>query len=384
MYGVDVAWDVAGFLEMDGQTDGQTSILEERKPPLVLILCGHCGVGKSSAANLLTAQQHFVTQRSAAAVTSECRAETTECGGREVHVIDTPGLSDPEVTNPQVHVEIIRGVAEAAAELPGAEFAVLLVMSLASRVDDGVIEAFKALKRAVFGAGMWGQSCVLWTHGDLLMPPPSCQLVAPDAAPALLSFCGACGHKSGATRFCTACGAHLGAPVETSVTAPAAAPPPAPAPAALPPSTTAPPPPPTDAALDSYLAGAGSEVQRFLSLVRGTHVVLSNPEHIFEQACLERTHLVREVESAAAVAGPASNLAPPKRRGKLARRERQLALAQQGLVGRAVPVQPEKVDGAGEDVPGLVGLLYRWWAGGTAAGAASRSPLGLESNKRKD
>lgn len=321
----------------------RAELASKEPPPLVLILCGPCGVGKSSTANLLLGRKFCATRRSAGAVTSECRRErSADVGGREVHVVDTPGLSDPEVSDAVVLTEIVRGVADAADAHPNAEFAVLLVMSLAGRVDDAVVESFKALKGAVFGVGMYGQSAVIWTHGDLLAAPQPAEFTEP-ASTGLLAFCGECGQKGGGAKFCTGCGTSLTLCARTPL--PAAPPEPASSPAAP---------------LDAYLASAGDEVRAFLSRVRGASVMLSNPEHAFEQARLDPSHLARVVESAAAVAGPAAHLAPPKRRGKTARRERQLDLAKRGLVGRAVeaPVDGSAVRGAG--VPGIVGMIYRW------------------------
>ena len=82
--------------------------------------------------------------------------------------MDTPGLADPESSDAVVHLEIIRAVADAAEQHPHASFAVLLVLSLACRIDAVVIDAFQALKARVFGIQMYEQSAVLYTHGDLL------------------------------------------------------------------------------------------------------------------------------------------------------------------------------------------------------------------------
>ena len=84
--------------------------------------------------------------------------------------------------------------------------------------------------------------------------------------------------------------------------------------------------------------------------------------------------LSQVVASAISVAGPPSLLAPPKRRGKTARRERQRQLAVDGRIGRAREAEASEGANAGAsagpEIPGLVGLLYRWWNGGVVSDSA--------------
>lgn len=345
--------------------------------PLVLILCGHCGVGKSSTANLLLGQKHFVAQRSAAAVTSECHQASTVAatGGREIIVIDTPGLTDPESSDVHVHSEIIRGVAAAADEYREAQFAVVLMMSLAGRVDETVIESFKELKRTCFGHGMHAQSLVVWTHGDLLLSGA----VEEGAEPLQMTtdFCGECGRRA-VSKFCTGCGASL---LVCNTSLPVAAEPSKP-PAAAPPIASIASTAVTsiavtstidaaasldaaslDARMEAYLAGAGGAVSTFLSSIAGTPVVLCNPQGGGKPQLGRAELLSRVVASASGVAGPAALIAPPKRRGKVARRERQLALAVEGRIGRVRPLDEGEGDVVADAIPGLVGLIYRWWYG---------------------
>lgn len=353
------------------------------QPTLVIILCGHCGVGKSSAANALLGRQQFLAQRAAGAVTSECcRASTIAANGREVVVIDTPGLTDPESSDVAVHTEIIRGFAAAAADFPNAHFMVLLVMSLASRVDETVIESFKELKRVCFGIGMLSQSCVLWTHGDLLEITATTNALP--SAP--LDLCERCGCKA-TSKFCPECGAPLArsqlpaAKLAASAKRDGAT---------------------MEDALAHYLSSAGDVVRAFLDMIKGAPVVLENSApigHVGSSGAIGHvgssgaeadgmgstlvgrtadmaSPLSQVVASAMSVAGPPSLLAPPKRRGKTARRERQQQLAVDGRIGRAR--EAEASEGANDgslgapEIPGLVGLLYRLWQGGTVS---QRNPI---------
>lgn len=372
-------------------------------PPLVLILCGHCGVGKSSTANLLLGEQRFASERSAAAVTQACRQASTTVNGRKVIVVDTPGLTDPEKSdNVEIFSDIITGVQSVVQEFPTAQFALLLVMSLATRVDEAIISSFKELKRVCFGIGMYAQSCVVYTHGDLLSPLPPLPagraegLSAEDGPPPRVAFCGECGRKA-TRKFCTGCGALLlGAAPPPPATAVGAAT--ALAPAAIPLDL--------DQALATYLSAVGESVGAFLGAIKGASVVLSNPPStVAGLAAKGRTEamppkmttneqpppldrasspflkvpcqLDRIIEAASRVAGPADLLAPPKRRGKHARRERQVRLAAEGRIGRASVL----AQGGTAEVPvkellaagGLRGVLSTWVVVGLLGVAIARA-----------
>ena len=324
-----------------------------------------------------------------------CRqASTKDVNGREVIIIDTPGLTDPENSSVDVFSEIIGGLADAADKFPDAEFAVLLVLSLAARVDDKVIASFRELKRVCFGIGMFPQACVVWTHADLLLSSstttrkiestdstahtadvaahaadaaaPAAAATAVVDAPQLINFCGECGRKA-TSKFCTGCGASLVRQLETSPQPPS--PPPAAATAEDVPgaavsiavaaaaqggkaanlgetaSVEAASAYAHEQALASYLTGVGEATTAFLGAIKGPNVVISNPPHEVQgaaQAMEATAEATREAErkraallrAAASIAGPGALLVAPKRRGKHARRERQLRLALEGRIGR--------------------------------------------------
>ena len=134
-------------MELDG-------VAGEQPGDLVLILCGQCGAGKSATANTLCGKLSFHSMRSAAAVTMEClSAETSTARGTTVHVLDTPGLSDPESSEEEIHAKIVASVAAMAEAHPEAQFAVALIVSLAGRADDNVLEGFRRLG-LVFGGNL--------------------------------------------------------------------------------------------------------------------------------------------------------------------------------------------------------------------------------------
>jgi hypothetical protein len=146
------------------------SRLAGEEPPLVLVLVGKCGAGKSSTANTLLGQKRFVSLRSAGSVTRRCQSAVTVAPcGREICILDTPGLGDADVPLEQLHAEIVRGVAEVAEAYSDAQFALLLVLGVAGRVGVDDLKAFGALG-GVFGLSLYEHAMVTWTHGDLLRP----------------------------------------------------------------------------------------------------------------------------------------------------------------------------------------------------------------------
>ena len=138
-------------------------------PPLVLVMVGHCGVGKSSTANTLLGRSEFTARRSAAAVTHKCqRARTVSATGREICILDTPGMGDPEIPDVQTRKEMLRGFKEATAEYGEAcDSVLLLVMQVGGRVSTDHLKAFGMLG-SVFGLQMYHHAVTVFTHGDLL------------------------------------------------------------------------------------------------------------------------------------------------------------------------------------------------------------------------
>lgn len=254
----------------------RASVADAEPPPLVLIVCGRCGAGKSATCNTLLGRHQFASRRSATAVTHDClSAEMVLDGQRRLIILDTPGLSDPEASEADIHACIISGAAALSDAHPSARFAVGLVVSLAGRIDLSVLEDFSRLG-LVFGRNLYEHSVLLWTHGDLLVEGAEQSIGIEQSGP----------HCSGSENT-----------------------------AAM------------DAAFAAYLDDAGEDVTAWLAKVKGGSLVLRNREKQPPAASSDVHDTVRAViDRAATVAGRASQLAPPKPHRKAARRERQQAL----------------------------------------------------------
>lgn len=139
----------------------------EVSQPLVLVLVGRVGTGKSSTANTILRQTPpFDSRRSAAAVTKGCQVGRGTVGGREILLIDTPGFGDAASNAEETCDEIRRGLDSFVP--PEARVCLLLVLSFQARVGEDELVMISSLETFVFGLTMRKHAIVLWTHVDLL------------------------------------------------------------------------------------------------------------------------------------------------------------------------------------------------------------------------
>lgn len=147
--------------------EDKEELLPAATPPLVLVLVGRVGVGKSSTANCLCRPTvPLAAKRAASAVTSACQTLEATINGHDVLVIDTPGLGDAAKTEAEIFEEIRNSLKVLVPE--GARVCLVLVLSFQARVGEAEMEMNQGFEDRLFGRNYLHQALVVWTHADLL------------------------------------------------------------------------------------------------------------------------------------------------------------------------------------------------------------------------
>ena len=128
-----------------------------------VVLIGKSGVGKSATANMIIGKEYFKSECGVATVTKECDKIHTLIFGREILVVDTPGIFDVE-TDPHILKEEIRKCITIAAPGP---HAILFVMKLADRYKKEDYEALITFC-SYFGEKMLDHVIIIFTHADII------------------------------------------------------------------------------------------------------------------------------------------------------------------------------------------------------------------------